>query len=222
MRKSMQERPPSSHSDADPQGAGSSSALPTFLLASAVVFGVAALVVAGMAAGKWTFAEISRDPSAQFGFPLYGGFVSTLGFAGWTVAATASALAAAARPQLRRLMLPVFALSVLLALDDQFMLHDAVLPRVGIPENLVLLAEAALCLRAIWPFLPALLRFRLPLLAMALAGFAISLLVDVAVNFDTGTALLIEDLAKFTGIVFWAAHWFRFAVASLRQPATMT
>lgn len=222
MRKSRQERPHSFHPDAAPQALGPSSALPAFLLASAIVFGVAALVAAGMAAGKWTFAEISRDPSAQFGFPLYGGFVSTLGFAGWTIAATASALAATARPQLRRLMLPVFLLSALLALDDQFMLHDAVLPRFGIPEKLVLLAEGALCLRAVWPFLPALLRFRLPLLAMALAGFAVSLLVDIAVHFDTGTALMIEDLAKFTGIVFWAMHWFRFAVATLRQPATTT
>lgn len=219
MRKSRQERPHSFHPDAAPQALGPSSALPAFLLASAIVFGVAALVAAGMAAGKWTFAEISRDPSAQFGFPLYGGFVSTLGFAGWTIAATASALAATARPQLRRLMLPVFLLSALLALDDQFMLHDAVLPRFGIPEKLALLLYGVLCLRALWPFLPDLLRLKLPLLAIALASFVFSLLIDNVISFDTGAALFLEDTAKFIGIVFWATHWFGQSAQALGGPA---
>uniref|UniRef100_UPI00351A974A hypothetical protein n=1 Tax=uncultured Paracoccus sp. TaxID=189685 RepID=UPI00351A974A len=177
---------------------------------------MAVLVFAGMAAGKWTFAEISRDPSAQFGTPLYGGFVSTLGFAGWIIAAAATGLAALTQPLLRRLMLPVCLLSALLALDDQFMLHDAVLPRFGIPEKLMLIAEGLLCLRAVWPFLPALLRGKQPLLAVALAGFAASLLIDIIVRFDTGTALMIEDMAKFTGITFWATHWFVYAAAALR------
>lgn len=218
MSNSRPERPLSFPQDIAPQPSGPRHVLP-FGLALGLTLCVLALVLAGMAAGKWTFAEISRDPSAQFGFPIYGGFVSTFGFAGWIIAAAVTGLAAAARPALRKLMLPVCLLSVLLALDDQFMLHDAVLPRFGVPEKLMLIAEGLLCLRAVWPFLPALLRGKLPLLAVALTGFTASLLVDVIVRFDTGPTLMIEDMAKFTGIIFWATHWFVYTAAALRADA---
>jgi len=216
MRKSRPEGPPSLPPDSTAQVPGPRHFRPAFALAGAVTLAVLGLVIAGMMTGTWTFAEISRDPSAQFGFPLHGGFVSTLGFAGWIIAASVTGLAAAARPDLRGRMLPVCLLSALLALDDQFMLHDAVLPRFGIPEKLMLSAEGLLCLRAVWPFLPALLRLRLPLLAVALAGFATSLLIDLVVRFDTGTALMIEDMAKFTGITFWATHCVFYTTAALR------
>lgn len=218
MRNSRPERPLSFPQDVAPQPSAPRHALP-FALALGFTLCMLALVLAGTAAGKWTFAEISRDPSAQFGFPIYGGFLSTFGFAGWIIAAAVTGLAAGARPALRRLMLPVCLLSLLLALDDQFMLHDAVLPRFGVPEKLMLIAEGLLCLRAVWPFLPALVRGKLPLLAVALAGFAASLLVDIVVHFDTGTALTIEDMAKFTGITFWATHWFFYTAAALRGDA---
>ena len=137
------------HPDIAARAQGPRHVLRAFALALGLTLGVFALAFAGIAAGKWTFAEISRDPSAQFGFPLYGGFLSTFGFAGWISAAAVTGLAAAARPGLRRLMLPVCLLSLLLALDDQFMLHDAVLPRIGVPEKLMLIAEGLLCLRAV-------------------------------------------------------------------------
>ncbi len=191
--------------------------IPAATAATAVLLLVAGAALAGMAAGKWSFAEISRDPSMQFGIPIYGGFVSILGFAGWIVAATATGLAALARPALRSALLPVCLLSALLALDDQFVLHDAVLPRIGIPEKLVLALYGALCLRALWPFLPRLLRGQLPLLAAALLAFSASLLVDALIHFDTGATLFIEDMAKFTGIVFWAAHWLVQATVFLRD-----
>ena len=101
MSNSRPERPLSFPQDIAPQPSGPRHVLP-FGLALGLTLCVLALVLAGMAAGKWTFAEISRDPSAQFGFPIYGGFVSTFGFAGWIIAAAVTGLAAAARPAPRR------------------------------------------------------------------------------------------------------------------------
>lgn len=193
--------------------------MPAIAPALIIVLGTLAVVLLGIGEGKWTFAEVSRDPSAQFGFPIYGGFVSALGFAGWVIAAAATGLAAAVRPDLRKRLLSVCILSALLALDDQFMLHDAVLPRFGIPEKLALLLYGVLCLRALWPFLPDLLRLKLPLLAIALASFVFSLLIDNVISFDTGAALFLEDTAKFIGIVFWAVHWFGQSAQALAGPA---
>ena len=218
MRNSRPERPLSFPQDVAPQPPAPRYVLP-FALALGLTLCVLTLVLTGMAAGKWAFAEISRDPSAQFGFPIYGGFLSIFGFAGWIIAAAVTGLAAISRPSLRKVMLPVCLLSVLLALDDQFLLHDAVLPRFGVPEKLMLIAEGLLCLRAVWPFLPALLRGKLPLLAVALTGFVASLLVDVVIRFDTGPSLMIEDMAKLTGIIFWATHWFVYTAATLREGA---
>lgn len=189
------------------------------LIAIAIVLAVIMLAGIGVLAGKWTLAQVTRDPSSEFGFPIYAGFVSEFGFVGWVITATATAFAAALRPERRQLLLTACLLSALLGLDDRFTLHEALLPRIGIPEMLVYLVYAALLLRVLWQLLPTRRRLKLPLLAIALACFAASLIIDAAVEFDPGTSLFLEDMAKFAGIVFWATFWLRYSADALRVPA---
>lgn len=193
---------------------------PVTFAASAMVVLVAVIVLIGVYVGKWSFAQVMRDASAEYGYPVYAGFVSELGFAGWIAAATATGLAAAVRPSRRHILLPASLLSLLLGLDDQFTLHDNLLPRIGIPETLVFLAYILICLLVLRPLLAYLIRLRLPLLALSLTGFAASLAIDRLAGFGPDMTIFLEDMAKFAGIAFWAAFWLRYSAAVLRAPAT--
>ncbi|MFD1797058.1 hypothetical protein FQV27_15710 [Paracoccus aurantiacus] len=191
--------------------------MPAMVAAPAISLAVLMIAATGIAAGKWDAASVFRDPATQFGFPIYGGFVSALGFAGWIVAATAGGIGAALLPHLRRTLLAAFMLSMMLGIDDRFMLHEALLPRIGIPEEAVLLIYAVLCLCAMWPFRAELVRFRMPLLAIALLLFVLSLVVDDLTEYSSASALMTEDMAKFAGIVFWATHWCHFTILAVRR-----
>ncbi|SDE85974.1 hypothetical protein SAMN05421538_1135 [Paracoccus isoporae] len=177
------------------------------IVAGMVAALVAVIVYLGALRGSWSFGEVLRDPAAEFGHPIYAGFVSYLGIAGWLIAATVTALAVAVRPGTARRLGPVCLLSVVLLLDDVLLLHDAVLPRFGIPEMVVLAAIAALAVAAMRPFLPDLRAGRLPGLLCALLLLVASLGVDTLLPSGDGAALFVEDMLKFAGIALWAGFW---------------
>ncbi|WBU55737.1 hypothetical protein [Paracoccus sediminicola] len=192
--------------------------VPFGIVAAVIVLLVGAVVLIGAARGVWHPAQVLRDPAAEFGFPIYGGFVSYLGVAGWLIAGSVTGLAAAVRPMLRKTLIPVCTLSLLLALDDLFMLHEAFLPRIGLPEKLVLFCYGVIALVAVWPFLAAAIRWQKPLLGISLMAMIGSLGVDMLLSHGDGGAALIEDLLKFTGVTFWAACWTQHAADALRLP----
>ncbi|MDO5632990.1 MAG: hypothetical protein Q4G22_14320 [Paracoccus sp. (in: a-proteobacteria)] len=177
-----------------------------FVLPGMIVAVILAATVVGHRGGHWTVAELVRDPATHFNLPIYAGAVSIIGVMGWVFAAAVTGLAAAVRPDLRSTLLPVSLLSLWLAIDDQFLLHEHVLPGLGIPEMAVLAFYAILALWVLRRFLPGLLTLRLPTLAIAMLFFAASLVVD---EFQTYSqfGLLLEDFAKLAGIMFWAGFW---------------
>lgn len=175
---------------------------------------LAAVAIAGRPAG-----EVLRDPLSVVDAPAHIGLLSTLGALLWAVAAgccaTAAGVLARRSPASRdhHYLRAAAWLTVALGVDDAFMIHDEVLYRVfGLRQVVVMLAWAA---AGAW-----FVRFHRDLLApgrAAAAGLALGLF-GVSYGFDglegllgwepIGWHLVLEDGAKFLGIVAWLLfHW---------------
>jgi hypothetical protein len=190
-------------------------------LAAAAIFLIAGVAI--HARQGVVLGDLTRDPVITAGVPVYTGFLSQLGIFGWAAAATAAGLAAAVlrrRGDSREVagFLGWFAfLSLLLAVDDVFMLHEAVLPWIGIPQIVVLAAYACLAVGLMLRYRMRILESEFSLLAVASVLFGVSVLLDVThlpgIGFDT--SVFIEDGCKFTGIVCWAAYFWRYSALQL-------
>ncbi|WP_345267691.1 hypothetical protein [Nocardioides nanhaiensis] len=171
-----------------------------------------ALGVVIAASVEETFGDLTRDLTVTTASPLYVGALSALTVMVWTAgAAVALATAWPARHEgpLARLLLMLGVLTLALALDDQFMVHDGTLQKAGIP------GETALVGYVVWLGLTValhrdLLRAR-PETSVLLLGAGLlgaSLVVDLVVEIGGITAfdslrILVEDGLKLLGAAVW-------------------
>lgn len=151
------------------------------------------------------------------------GFASNIGVLYWASAAATCGIAAAAlwrsaapRPQVRMLALGAMFIGFL-CLDDLFMLHESVFPRLGVPEMLVMGSYGVLAvayLAANWRVVMG----AEPLLFVVSLGFlATSLAVDVDGNDDQLLwKLLLEEATKLMGVAGWCVWHIRQAFKLLR------
>ncbi|WP_407279229.1 hypothetical protein U5817_24915 [Aromatoleum evansii] len=157
---------------------------------------------------------LTSDVTSIAGVPAYTGFLSQLGIFVWAGAAAicffcARLLAARSDAQEERRFLFVSGLlTVVLAFDDLFLLHEEFFPSLGIPEKGVFVAYAAFVLFHLVSFRRLILRTDYILLAIAFAAFAVSAGLDLA-NPAGINPYLYEDSAKFVGVVSWLGYFFR-------------
>jgi hypothetical protein len=156
--------------------------------------------------------DLMVDPVTVTGSAWYAGFVTSIGVVGWTVSAVACAGTAhvarlAGRPGAHRTFRGGALLFTVLMLDDLFLLHSAPLPDLlGTTKVNVLAALVVLAVLWVVPSLGELRRTRWELFAASAVAFAVSLAVDVTVpGPDAGVRLLVEDGAKFLGVLALAA-----------------
>jgi hypothetical protein len=153
----------------------------------------------------------------------YDGAISTLGIMIW---AATSALAffcallfsaSRARPE-RNFAIHVGALSAWLAIDDAYLLHEIVLPSVGIPQLLVLacIGFALIALLALHRSILAQAIWWL--LAVSIVLFSISALVDIVFPGVRSTLLVVEDGSKLIGVVAWCLFFVDTFFKLLMQP----
>ncbi|CAN5748066.1 hypothetical protein BH20ACT6_BH20ACT6_07840 [soil metagenome] len=145
--------------------------------------------------------DLTRDPTAIAGVPWWTGAVSRLTNLGWAVAATANILAGRVAAPSRRL--PLLLLGLLcgaLAIDDTMLVHEAILPRIGVPEDLLLAAYALAGLALAWSWFWS--TWRAEVTAAFVAGAA-ALAVSVAVDLVSKELFLLEDGAKLIGVLAW-------------------
>ena len=170
-----------------------------FLFAVGLITAVAAFATfKGM-----SFAHFTRDPVSVMGGPAYIGFISNVGIVLW-ISAAATALTAAlwVTPAARNFLLATGVFTLLLGLDDLFMLHEDILPRLGVPQKATVLTYAVLAtLYALFHHREIL---RGPVMLFGLAGFflGMSVAIDSVFPFSSAEAS-VEDAAKLFGIVFW-------------------
>ncbi len=162
--------------------------------------------------------DLLRDPPAQFGFPVYGGVVSNVGVSVLTLAAGIAGFGAAIGRRDRGRLGIAALLSVLLAIDDQYMLHERVGPHLlGLPEILFYLVYALLACLIAYSIGEGLRTMRHALLLIAGAALAFSIAVDQVLPMNIYTVLA-EDLAKLGGLVLWLVYWITEAARAIRFP----
>lgn len=158
--------------------------------------------------------------------PVYTGWLVYVGVLGW-FAATAAAflLALLARRVPGRGELTAFgfgfaALTLLLGVDDLFLLHDGILPVLGVRESTYLLALTLLAVAWGLVFLPMLLRDPdMPIFALAVALFAWAMLADQLEGASV-LDLLNEEAAKLAAVFLWTVWIFSVALRELTLRGT--
>ena len=169
--------------------------------------------------------DFTSDPTAVMEAPFYTGFVAVLGYTTWAAAAAVFLFAAAtvvpvARDRTRALFLAIGLCSLLLYVDDAFLLHETVLPvYFGIPEFVTYAVYVAAALlgaryfaRVVWEHPDG------ALLLASLGMLAGAILLD-QVNLEWFTpARFGEAVLQLVGSSCWLAFAVRAGGRALRQP----
>ncbi|MEZ5987791.1 MAG: hypothetical protein R3F30_01425 [Planctomycetota bacterium] len=165
--------------------------------------------------------DLTRDPVALFAGRVYVGFVSQLGLFMWAATVAVCLFTARitrGRPGLegrRRFLVVSALLTAYLLVDDAFLLHEEVYPRLGIPEKLVYGSYIGLVLLWLVRSRAVILATEFVLLVLSLACFATSVAID-AFEPPLPGFFLWEDGFKVCGILFWLAYFVRVAAATAR------
>lgn len=186
-----------------------------------------AMVIVGASAVGLDTSDLLRDPLAVLEANPLTGFLSNLGIVLWSASAGACFLAALVlRSDESRFFLWSGVLTTVLAVDDLYQLHEAVIPYVlGIDQRLVVLGYVALVALYVWRFRKILLETEYTLLVAAGIGFGVSIGTDLLPVEIWRSSLgplvrLAEDGGKFFGILFWLAYFLRSGAACL-APTTV-
>lgn len=161
------------------------------------------------------YEQLLLDPNSVNGAAAYTGLVSNLGILGWTTATVtgffgAWVAAVGGRPGAAGMLWRGALLSTLLLLDDLFQLHIAVGP-FGISKPVVYLAYMAAVLAWLVTQRHEIARTRVELLVAAGGALGLSVMVDqlgLAIpGLGEQTVLVLEDAAKFLGVLAWAEYF---------------
>ncbi len=157
--------------------------------------------------------DLLRDPSATLDGPWYVGLFSTTGIALWASTAAMCLLTLSARPtgEARSLIVAGAVISLILGIDDGFLIHETLKNGIGIPSPVTIGIYgivAIVLLRPAWGHLRG--RSDVIVFWTALALFALSVILDAAGELGLPTpplSAVIEDIAKFLGIVTWTTFF---------------
>lgn len=156
----------------------------------------------------------TRDPTVILKGPPYVGFISNIGMLVWSFTAAIcvfSAITSHKNNQLEvaKYLLCSGLLTLLLLIDDMFMLHDSFFPNfLKIPEKLVYLTYAILVLGYLIRFRKEIIKNEYVILFIAFFFFGFSVLSDMFLP-QQGMEFLFEDGLKIFGIVTWFIFFFK-------------
>lgn len=161
------------------------------------------------------FRQLTADPIVLSDSPIYFGFLSQAGIILWSAAATVSFVFAYfttvfknGKSQFYFFIFNGFLISWLM-IDDCFLLHEGILPGIGISQKLVLLLYAVVVIIYLFRFHKLILqKTSFILLILSFGCFGISALIDLIFHFETPNIIdtVLEDGSKFIGIVLWLAY----------------
>lgn len=171
--------------------------------------------------------ELTRDVAAVAGVPPFVGALSTLGLIFWSASLGICCLGfllLRARKGFGReaeFLLVAGVFTLLLLIDDAFMVHDHYLDREsGSIEWIVYAVYAAFLASYGLRYGRVLLDGPLILFLGAVGALGISAGYDAIMPFDANRGVFIEDAFKFAGIVFWWTFHLTFVSARLQAPRT--
>lgn len=153
--------------------------------------------------------SLTRDINAVAGVPFYIGFFSQIGIFFWVASVSICLFSARILSKrkknspFRNFLFFSGLLTLLLALDDIFLLHEEVFPDyLGVPEKVVFASYGVLVLFLLVKFYKTILRTDFIVLAMAFFFFGFSVISDF-LTIPGLNQFLVEDSAKMVGIVSW-------------------
>lgn len=179
---------------------------------------VMAILFAGMAVLSALGVDLNtltRDANEVTDSPVETGALSRVTIILWAAAATGAGVTALlAERAATRTMFGLFALILFgLALDDALLIHEAVFPKLGLPEEVVLAMWAVVAGLWVLRYGTRIRGVSRVLGVLAAGAFAASLAVDLLTHADW-----VEDLFKLIGVATLAA----LVVIELRARATAT
>ena len=146
-------------------------------------------------------AAFTRDVQDLAGIPWYSGAVSTLTVMTWTAVATLALLAAGVVSTDRRRAALFAVLAVALAVDDAFLVHEAVGPENGVPQELFLGGYAVLAAVLVVSFLRTPRTGSTVAFLLGLAWLGLSAVADTVLHHR----FLLKDGSKLLGALTWLA-----------------
>jgi len=162
----------------------------------------------------------TRDPTVTLGGPPYVGFISNIGMIVWAFTAAICFFSSIVSNKYtvpnkynRFIASPYLLfsglLTLLLLIDDMFMLHDSFLPNfLNIPEKIVYLGYLILVLAYLIKFRTEIIKNEYVILVIAFFFFGSSVLSDMFLP-QQGYEFLFEDGLKLFGIVTWFIYFVR-------------
>lgn len=158
------------------------------------------------------YRELLLDPSYASGAPWYTGLVSNLGILAWTTATVAAAAGAwvswmGGRLGAAAMLRGGAILSTLLLLDDLFQFHSVIPGRLGLPKSSFYLLYLVLTWWWVISERNELRRTKSKMLIAAGGAFAASIIIDQVGLGSKDISLVLEDAAKFLGVLAWAMYF---------------
>ena len=199
-------------------GAGQWRALLPVLLVLLALYSAATMALVALSAATGTpLALLTRDVAASLGAKFYIGLLSNIGALLWCAAATTCFAGAAVlrrfpgQRECAAFLLGSGALLTALGLDDFFMLHEVVYPRLGLQEGVLIVFYALGLLALTLRYRAVLLDSDILLWVIGCLLFVVSVLVDGFVR----DASAFEDIPKAAGVCTWLCYYWRLAMARL-------
>lgn len=170
--------------------------------------------------------DLTRDVNALAGLPPYAGIVSNLGVLFWCASATVSLFAGLIGKRkglsIESFLIYSGILSVVLMLDDLFLLHEEVFPEnLHIPEKLVFAIYGILAVAIFFQHRKIILSTNYLILLTCTMFLGLSVFVDVFFNDFRGEDL-VEDGAKIIGIMTWFGYYATLGYETIKQKISVT
>jgi hypothetical protein len=163
---------------------------------------------------KVPISKITDDLAATLDVSPFFGTLSNIGILLWCACATICVFSALLLRRERRIdAFPVFLfatglLTLFLMLDDLFLFHEYIAPRLlHVPQKVVLLGYAAIVSLYFAGFIRTILGTQFVLLLFALGFFGLSIVADRIPHPIPDWFYLFEDGFKLFGIVSWTAYF---------------
>lgn len=176
--------------------------------------------------------DLLRDTAIVASVPFYYGFFSNLGILFWCASAVIPLFSAVVLFPVKQeratsaFLLGFGLISLLLTLDDFFLLHEKVFPMfLRLSESRTYMLYAALVIYALLRFRKVILKTNLKPLLLALLLFAMSLALDFMLPvvrdgkywLKSGEKFLLEDGVKLLGITAWCFYLVNCSLAAVRR-----
>ncbi len=184
----------------------------------AVLFGCVAIALVALA--SWLLGEpaavFNREPQQVLDGSFYVGSFSNLGGLVWFGAAAILSFAGSLKPSNRTALLLAAVLTWAMGVDDIFMLHDRVYPKLYLNEFIVTALYFGTIGLIVFRSYHQLARSTLVGIGLTVFFWILSQVFD---TFFNTIGQLAEDGSKFIGIAVWAAAWIRQAYSDIANLA---